>query len=192
MPISIKSKLHLKIKNLNRFGYKIKHVTPSSPFEKHKINFESKTYTFCLSELNDRIADLKKEHSKIKEQRLESVLKNKREHLLDLNHSSFQKKLELAKLDILKNLILQHVLLESTPELKPRYLRIIKKMEEKIDVIYSKDSLNKSKKYLYLANIFKSLTEQIKLRNADSRHRLFSHIDQEILSKPLDQLSLDI
>jgi len=191
MPTSSKSNLYLKIKNLNKFGYKIKHVTPSSPFEKHTINFESKNHTLCLSELNEKIADLKKEHSKIKENRLENVLKKQRENLSTLNHSSFQKRVEIAKLDILKNLILQQVLLESTPELKSRYLKCIKQIEIKIDSLYG-DNNNQHKKYLYLANIFKLLTAQIKLRNPESRARLFTHINQEILNKPLDQLSLDI
>jgi len=86
----------------------------------------------------------------------------------------------MSKIMSVENLIYQQELLASTPELKALYNKTIKNVLTKIDDLFVNG--NADRKYAFSANVLSDLTKQLKLRNENSRYRLFKHINSEILS----------
>jgi len=190
---SNKSNLLKQLSNINSYGFRRKKAIPFSALEKHSIVFENKNLSLSLSDIRTKIADFKSKHREIKEKRLEGTVYSKKQNLSILKEKSLSLRLEISKLEVLENLILQKELLKQTPELSSLYLKTFKNISKKVDVLF-KDTPSSllNKKYTFLSLISKELTRQLKLRNEESRKRLFNYINREILTKPLDQLRLDV
>ena len=193
MAINPKSILLTKILKINKSGYKAKSIPPLSALKKRTVVFESKKHEVSLSELRSRIADLKKEHRELKERKLEQLMfESEHKYLPELNAESISKKAKIAKLEILMNLILQQELIASTPALKPKYTRIIKRIYADVDLLFSdKQPSTGDKKYIYYSRILKEFTDNLRIRNEANRLRLFNHIEKNLLNENVNQLNLN-
>lgn len=189
---SQKSNLLKKISKINSYGFRRKRTDPLSALAKHPISFEGKKYSLSLSEIKSKILDLKNKHRQVKEKRLENIKFKGKFDSSDLRVQSLTLRLEISKLEILENLVLQKELIKQTPHLEKQYSKTISNISLKVDSLFLNDKNFVNKKYTFLSIISKEITRQLKLRNEESRQRLFKYVNKEILSKPLDQIRLDI
>jgi hypothetical protein len=185
---SVKSKVLRKIVNLNKSGYGSKKAPLFSALKKHTIVFENKEYSFSLSDLKKKKTFLKSELENIKEKRLETLKFKGKYNLNELRKKAISLNIEKSKYEILENLILHKELLSSTPALKMSYSKMINKLFLAADSLYLNGKTDK--KYLFLSNALKSLTEKIVLRTTENRRRLFGHVSQEILKDFSKEYSL--
>lgn len=174
-----KSQILKKITHLNKSGHALKKPPILSSFKKHSIFFENKEYSISLSELRDKLSILKRNIEKIKEERLETVKFTGKSNLSKLKEKAISFHVEKSKFEILENLILQKELLQSTPNLKNAYSKMINKLFLEADSLFLNGTADK--KYLFLSRALKVITQQINLRGADKRRILFGHVSQEII-----------